>query len=492
MKWKLSKKQITWGLTALGVLILTIIFYSLFYRAQSIGRALKGLFSSVTIVTYGVIIAYILSPVLNFIEKRILIPICKKCGITLDPSLKLHRMRTLRRVSVILTMIFFLLLLFILIMLLVPQLIYSITEIARNFPRYVNNVYRYANKYLSEQPEMRDFVIRVTNQYSDRINDFFNDTLLPTIQTLSTTLLQRFFDVLQGFFNFFIGIIVAVYLLFSKEKMSARAKKMAYAFFRADWANEIVGAFRYIHYTFIGFITGKILDSVIIGILCYIAMMAFRLPYPVLVSFFVGVTNILLFFGPYIGGAAGVILLILIDPIAAAAFLAIVVVLQTLDGNVIGPMILGNSTGLSGFWVIFSIMLFGGLFGMVGWFVGVPVFAVFYAFMRRLTDHLLTRRGLTTDTEIFEDLAYVEKGKVRLLSDKKNTRFYARRPRSNWKRLLHIKDRNEETPAGDGTPAEPAQGQGGKGAAEATRKTPAGSGKEEAARKTSAGNGKTE
>lgn len=163
-----------------------------------------------------------------------------------------------------------------------------------------------------------------------------------------------------------------------------------------------------------------------------------KIPYPVLISVIVGVTNIIPFFGPYIGGGMGALILVLISPVKALVFLIFVIVLQQFDGNILGPTILGNSTGLSSFWVIFAITLFGGLWGVVGWLVGVPIFAVFYALVSRITNVLLTRRGLSVQTNEYTDLAYIENGEYKLLSDKNNTKHNARKNTSAFKKLFHF------------------------------------------------------
>jgi predicted PurR-regulated permease PerM len=193
-----------------------------------------------------------------------------------------------------------------------------------------------------------------------------------------------------------------------------------------------------VNYTFEGFIGGKLMDSLIIGIICYIGCKIMKIPYPVLISVIVGVTNIIPFFGPYIGGFMGGMILVLINPIKALVFLIFVIVLQQFDGNILGPTILGNSTGLSSFWVIFSITLFGGLWGVLGWLVGVPIFAVFYALVSRITNVLLLRRGLSTQTGKYEDLAYIEGGEYKLLSDKSNTKHNARKNSSTLKKMFKI------------------------------------------------------
>ena len=211
---------------------------------------------------------------------------------------------------------------------------------------------------------------------------------------------------------------------------------MAYAFFKEDFANELVGGFRFVHNTFESFIGGKLIDSMIIGVICYFGCIILGINYPVLISVIVGVTNVIPFFGPYIGGIAGALLLVLIEPIQALIFLIFVILLQQFDGNILGPRILGGSTGLSSFWVIFSITFFGGLWGVVGWLIGVPVFAVFYALVSRITNHYLRKKELSEFTGDYYDLAYIEDKEYKLLSDKSNTKFNAVKKTSTFKKIF--------------------------------------------------------
>lgn len=439
MKIKLSKKQITWGITAFLVILAVLVLYALVYRSGTVSRTIRTLIGSMRTVVYGAVIAYILSSVVNFIEDKLLMPLFARAKITPHPVSNKKHFYRMRAVSVLLTMLFVAFLFYLLIALIVPQLIDSVREIMINFPDSVNNVYRYVNTLFTEQPELRRTFLYVTSTYSTRINTFFDTTLMPFLTSTVQGIPRIVADAAIRIFNFFIGFIVSVYVLYSKESFCAHAKKMAYAFFKEKWANEIVGAFRYVHMTFTGFITGKLADSMIVGVICYVAVLIMRLPYPVLIAVIVGITNLIPFFGPYIGGIAGALLLVLIRPLYAVLFLIFVIILQLVDGNIIGPKILGNTTGLSSFWVIFSIVFFGALFGVAGWLIGVPLFAVFYAFVRRLTVRKLEKRGLKTETDCYTDLAYVEHGVYKKLGDADVVKYGAAEPPSNWKKLFQKK-----------------------------------------------------
>ena len=203
--------------------------------------------------------------------------------------------------------------------------------------------------------------------------------------------------------NFLIGIIVSVYLLAAKEKSAARCCKLLYGVLPEEQAKFAMRGFRRMDHIFSGFVRGKLLDSLIIGILCFIGCSILKLPYTPLVSVVVGVTNVIPFFGPFLGAIPCALLILLVSPLKCLYFVIFIFLLQQLDGNVIGPKILGNTTGLSSFWVLFSILLFGGLWGFVGMIVGVPLFAVIYDIIKKLVFHGLRRNGQLGQVETYHE-----------------------------------------------------------------------------------------
>jgi len=303
----------------------------------------------------------------------------------------------------------------------------------------------------SADDDVRDNVNIIIKELYDRINGFIQTTLIPNMTQIVTVISKQALNFVSFFVNLFVGFIVAIYLLHSKENMCGKGKKMAYAFFKEKEANEIISSCRFVHATFTGFIMGKIIDSLIIGILSYIGNLILDIPYPLLIAVIVGITNIIPFFGPYIGGIMGFIILILIEPISALVFLIFVVILQQFDGNILGPKILGNSTGLSSFWVIFAIMLFGSLWGVAGWILGVPVFAVIYAFVNRVTEFYLEKKNLPTSEEKYIDTAYIEDMKFHYLGDPSSQKYRAQKTSSSWRRIFKIKHKkqNKTSPSED-------------------------------------------
>jgi predicted PurR-regulated permease PerM len=218
--------------------------------------------------------------------------------------------------------------------------------------------------------------------------------------------------------NIVIGLIVSIYLMASKEKFSGQAKKIIYALFKPVRANVIVETARKSNEIFGGFISGKLLDSAIIGVIAYVVLAILRMPDPVMIAVIIGVTNIIPFFGPFIGAVPSFIIVVLQNPIQGLYFLIFIVVLQQVDGNIIGPKILGNSTGLSPFWVVFAILLFGGLWGFPGMVLGVPTMAVIYYIIKKIVEYGLRKRGLREETNCYITLRNVDCGTNEMIYQK--------------------------------------------------------------------------
>lgn len=436
MKYKPEKKQVSWGITIFVTFLACFAVYGLFMHGSGLAKGFSKLTSGMMSVIYGIVVAFILTPVLNAIEARWVVPVYEKRHGTLsDRHGKSHVV--VRRWAVLITMAIFILCLYALIMVVIPQFISSIQTFIGHVPTYIDNVTDWIDSISIPNQQLEQTLTQIWGSSSSQITDFLsNSQSLPDVSEIIDMLTSSVIAFVRGIFNFIIGLIVACYILASKETFCAQGKKIAYAVFRRDTANEVVAAFRFVNITFNGFIIGKIIDSIIIGLLCFAGTAILRTPYPVLVSVIVGVTNIIPFFGPYIGAIVGGVLILLINPMKVIPFVIFVIALQQFDGNVLGPKILGDSTGLSSFWVIFAIMLFGGLFGVIGWIIGVPLFAVVYALIRRIVNHFLRKKGLPELTETYRDLAYFEGDEQKKLSDPDAVAFRAQKPPSAWRKMV--------------------------------------------------------
>ena len=244
-------------------------------------------------------------------------------------------------------------------------------------------------------------------KYSKHIEEFTQTTVLPSFKSLAANLYTGVFSFLNAMLDLIIGLIVSIYLMAGKEKFIGQAKKIIYSVMDKEKANNLMVDLRFVHKTFGGFLVGKIIDSLIIGILCFIVLSFLKMPYSVLISVIVGVTNIIPFFGPLFGAIPSAFLILLVDPKKCIVFLIFIMILQQIDGNIIGPAILGNSIGVSSFWIIVAITVFGGFFKVIGMIIGVPLFAVIYAFVRRNVNKRLKKKNLTIMTADYTTLDYI-------------------------------------------------------------------------------------
>lgn len=411
MKFKFDKKYLYWGLTGFLALAGAILFYYiLFHRSNFMGGIDKFITIAMPIID-GFVLAYLFTPILNMLEKKLIKPLCKKAGIAMTPKVKSR----IRAGSILATLAVVLLVVYELFALIIPEVVRSIQSIIFQFPIYVNNLSEWALLLLKDNPELEATVDALIDQYSAKAMEFVNTNLLPHINEVLKTVSLSVIGVFKALWNLIIGFIISIYLLGSKEKFAGQAKKIVYAVFDRKAGNELVANFRFIHSTFIGFIGGKIIDSIIIGIICFVCTSIIGTPYSILVSVIIGVTNVIPFFGPWIGGIPSALLVLMVDPKQALYFGILIIFIQQFDGNILGPKILGDSTGLSSFWVIFSITIFGGFFGVLGMIVGVPIFAVFYAGVKSLVNRHLQKRNLPTDLgpymtvgQIEESMAFTE------------------------------------------------------------------------------------
>ena len=275
MKIKPTKDQITWGIVAFLTVAACIFFYFLLFHGGRIAIGFSKIYNAMMSIVVGIIIAYILSPIVNFVERKIIMPLLKRRGITFENEVYDKKRKTMRKYSVLISFLFVAAILYALIALIVPQLIKSIQEIVSGVPNYVRNVNKFINTYLDSQPDIANYLNSTLNSATSKFDNYIDNSIVPNMSEIIQDVSKRFVSFVKGIFNLIVGIIVAIYLLNSKEILCAQAKKMAYSFFKEGIANELVGSFRFVHYTFIGFITGKLVDSIIIGFLCYFGCLIF-------------------------------------------------------------------------------------------------------------------------------------------------------------------------------------------------------------------------
>ena len=368
-------------LAGFGAISLSILFFFLIYRFQGFGDAISKLTGILMPFIYGAVIAYLLKPVCNCVEDflRRLLP--EKMGTAAN------------MLAVTVSLLFGILVVYALIMMIVPQLITSVTTLYYTARNNLNDFVDWAShqEIIASNQKLLDFIETSYDNLQDTLDNIVRTKLIPSMQSLLSGAALGVMSFVTFLKNIIIGVIVSVYLLASRKKFGQQCKMILYSLIKPRWADVILEEILYADKMFGGFINGKILDSAIIGVLCYIACLIFKFPSALLVSVIIGVTNVIPFFGPFIGAIPATLLILIQNPIKALWFVLFVLVLQQVDGNIIGPKILGNTTGLSSFWVMFAILLFGGLWGFVGMIIGVPLFAVIYDVLKKFVFHGLRR-----------------------------------------------------------------------------------------------------
>ena len=398
------RQEFSRGMTMFLVIMACVVLYFALLRLDSITNAVSMVIDVLKPILYGMVIAYLLNPIVKQVD-RILVP-------RLEKYMQKNRAKKCSRgIGVILSLVFLFALITALCNMLIPELVKSIRDLIITLPGQLNNVVDWFNHLQASDTAMGILMRNALEEGTTTLQNWLRTDLMPQVNTIMSNLTVGVLNILNEVLNFLIGLIVSVYLLFSKEQYSAQCKKMTYAFLKTNHANMLLHLTKKSNEIFGGFIIGKIIDSAIIGVLCFIGLSLIKMPYTLLVSVIVGVTNVIPFFGPYIGAIPSAFLILLSDPKKGLYFIIFILVLQQIDGNVIGPKILGNSTGLSPFWVVFSILIGGGMFGFVGMIMGVPTFAVIYYIISMITSQRLERKNLPLTTVHYGVKSYVnEKG----------------------------------------------------------------------------------
>lgn len=408
VKYRWDKKYLHWGITAFLVIIASISFFLILFRMDSVGRILSVIIDVLMPIIYGLCFAYLLIPVMNYIERSIVAGVMKLKEMRHKSVNRVRLKKFARMGSIFLTLLLALFFVIALFSMIIPQILTSVTNLFESLPTYVSNMQTWMSQLLEDNPDLLKNVESIFESVSEYVQNWLKNDLLPQMNELVKGLTSGVFGAINAVKNILIGIIISVYVMVSKDLFSAQAKRLCYAVLKPAHANTLIGATRKTHKTFGGFITGKLLDSLIIGLLCFIVMNLFNWPYALLISVIVGVTNIIPFFGPFIGAIPSAFLILLVDPKTCLYFVIFILILQQFDGNILGPKILGDSTGLSSFWVIFAILIGGGLFGFVGMLIGVPTFAVIYTFIRSMVEKRLDEKHFPKKTEAYQELDYID------------------------------------------------------------------------------------
>lgn len=383
MQFEQDEKRRLWRYVAVGFLVLAlgILFFFFLFRLREIGDWVRRMRAILVPFIYGGVMAYMLRMPCNFLEKHLKKRIFRK------------KQKLAETFSIVASLTGVFLLLYLLVNLVAPQLFASISSIAVMIPGAVEDASKWLEAKLADDPVLENYVLTAMEGIGQKFQAWATKDLLPMLEGMVGGFASTVSSVVAMLANLLIGMVVCIYTLASRKTFARQARAVLYSICKPRWADAILAEVEYADRMFVGFFSGKILDSAIIGVLCYVFSLLLGFPNAMLVSVIVGVTNVIPYFGPYIGAVPSALLILMVDPVKCVWFVVFIIILQQFDGNILGPRLLAGSTGLSGFWVLFAVTVFGGLFGFVGILTGVPIFAVIYDLIRKLVVYGLKRNG---------------------------------------------------------------------------------------------------
>ena len=387
MKINWNNKYATIAMYAFLVICGSILLYLGISHISSIKASINDFIKTLQPFIIGGTLAYLLNFILRFYEDKIL---------SHDFFKKLKRSAK-RGIGLLLTYITASIITYLFIQFVLPQLVDSIIGLVNNIPEYLNGLTKVTNDIFDNLNLQPEYINLITDKFGEAVT-----YIITIISNLVPVIGNFVVGATSSILNIIIGIIVSIYILIDKEKFMALGKKIVYALCSEEKAKFTLRLATQSNMTFSRFIGGKILDSFIIGVLTFFILTIFKMPYVLLISVIVGVTNIIPFFGPFIGGIPAAIIILFVSPIQALWFVIIIIVIQQIDGNIIGPKILGDSIGISAFWILFSLLVAAKFMGFVGMVIGVPLFAIFYSIVKEIIEEKLRKKGLPIETEKYK------------------------------------------------------------------------------------------
>jgi len=403
--FKNGNKYFLWGLTGFIVIALSILF---FFGLDYLGSLLKTIGDFLGILSpfiWGLIIAYLMMPLMGWLERRWFMPLGAKLN---KSNPKKSGKRLARSLSVLTSEIVLIIVISALLYLIIPQTVKSISELVANSPTYLDTAYSWIDKMLSNNPQIEKYATQLFGNLNTTLTNWAQKTLLPGIENVITNITTGVYYALKALYNVIIGLIASIYILYNHESFRAHMLKLLYSVCSSETSKRICEALSFADRTMMGFLNGRLLDSAIIGMICYIGCLILKMPYAALIAVIVGVTNVIPFFGPFIGAIPSALLVLLIDPMKCLEFIIFIIILQQFDGNILGPKIVGNAIGINGFWIMFSIILGAGLVGFWGMLLGVPVFVIIYSAVEILINGRLEKKNIPSDVQMYVNLDYIE------------------------------------------------------------------------------------
>lgn len=396
MKFKSNQKYNTIAIYSVAVFTICLILVAVVFKYSSFSKYVGIVAEVFAPIIWGIVITFLLNPVMMFFERHIGKVLNRK-----KPHPKL-----LRFISVILSLALLLTIIASLVANIIPQIIESVKSIFTNMDSYLDSGQQWVDKRIEENDFLKSIVEGEIISIRHYIVDFVSKwqkkiDLLPSIA-------ERGISILTALKDFILGLILAVYMLLSKETFFSQGKKMMYALMPVDRCNTFIRIMRRVNRIFTRYLSGMLLDSFIVGLITFAVLTFAGIPYVVLISLIIGVTNMIPFFGPFIGAVPSALLIFFVKPEMTIFFVIFIVILQQLDGNFLAPAILGDSLGISPFWIVVALLISGGLFGFIGMVMAVPVFAVFYALAKEIAESKLRKKSLPTESSQYRGHGNIE------------------------------------------------------------------------------------
>lgn len=387
MKIDWNKKYTTIAVYSLIVIFLSIAFYLSVTKFSRLSELTNAFFAILKPFILGFSLAYLFNFILDFYEEKMIKKFIKQ-------DLGLKKKRALSLVMTYFTVIVTIALFF---KFVVPQVADSLTKLLTDFPSIMDQLYTYTNKLV----ESLNLSAESKLLFNERVSEIGKKTV-EFVTNLMPYLANLFLNIIKSVWNALLGLIISIYILADKENFFALCKKFISAILPIKLRNKVLYITRLSNQIFGKFIVGKIIDSCIIVFITFIILSVAAMPYKILITFIIGVTNVIPFFGPFIGAIPSIIIVLLVDPMKALWLAIIILIIQQIDGNIIGPKILGDSIGISSFWILFSLLLAGKFFGIIGMIIGVPLFAIIYTIMGESVDNRLQKKGLPVSKENYK------------------------------------------------------------------------------------------
>ncbi len=437
MKWNIEKKYIRVGIISLCVIILAILFNYTLQNNKEMEELKATIQGTMAPIVMGCILAYLLTPFLHFFEDYCFNPLGKL--IYRKDSHKVQRMKFSRGMSILCTIVLLAIVVAGGLYLVIPQVYQSLVNIVTDAPTYYASIQKWMNSLDTGNSEINSYFITAFDRIYSQAIAYMNEHILPNMDKIVVSVTSGIVGGIKLIFNVFLSLIISIYVMAEKENLISVFKKLVYCIFNVDYANSVIQGIRYAGKVFGGFVNGKLIDSFIIGGICYVFMVIVGFEYPVLISIVIGITNIIPYFGPFIGGIPSVLILLMVNPKHGIIFGLFVIILQQVDGNIIGPIVLGDRLKLSSMWILLSILIGGGFFGVLGMILGAPCFACIYTLISTISKKNLEKKQLPTDTEL-----YYEVESIRM---ENGNCIVVRQPINNMQNDMKKKKNKKEVPA---------------------------------------------